>query len=103
MELRSYDLRYLISARVLDGAAGLAGTGTSTTSIRRFLQGAGVDLGPDPRRRLYGAIRSEVSKGRLRRVGTGCYEPDRIPDSTRYRILAHARHLHRQLELGRFA
>ena len=91
-ELRGFDLRYLITTIVLDAG------GASTETIRCRLEAAGVDLGPDPRRRLYGAIRSEIYKRRLRRAGPGRYVIDELPESTRYRIQAHTRLVRARLQ-----
>ena len=94
MELRGYDLRHLITSLVLDHGA------TSTSLLRRRLVGLGVDLGPDPRRRLYGAIRSEITKGRLVRSRRSVYGIGEIPRGTRDRLRRRARELEAALADG---
>ena len=86
MELRGYDLRYLLTSLILDH-----GGAATTDELRQALTDLGVSLGSDPRRRLYGALRSEVRKRRLRRLGDGRYEIDDLPRSTRDRVRRHAR------------
>ncbi|MEO0494556.1 MAG: hypothetical protein AAF081_14195 [Actinomycetota bacterium] len=95
MELRRYDLRYLITSLILD-----LGGEASTTELRRTLAILGVDLGDDPGRRIHGALRSEVRKGRLVRVARGRYAIDRLPRATRDRIRHHARNLETALRNG---
>ena len=95
MELRGYDLRYLLTSSILD----LGGKAT-TVELRHLLTGLGVTLGSDPRRRLYGALRSEVRKGRLRPLGHGRYEIDDLPRSTRDRVRRHARAIEAAIEAG---
>ena len=81
MDLRGYDLRYLLTSLILDH-----GGTASTADLRLALTELGVDLGPDPRRRLYGALRSEVRKRRVRPLGAGRYAIDELPRSTRSHI-----------------
>lgn len=81
MELQGYDLRYLLTSMIVD-----AGGSATTTDLRQWAEAEGFELGPDPRRRLYGALRSEIAKGRLRRAGDGVYAIDRLPKSTRSHI-----------------
>lgn len=92
MELHRYDLRYLITSLVLDHGA------SSTARLRARLESLGVDLGPDPRRRLYGAIRSEVRTGRLVRTRRSVYGIGDIPRGTRDRVRRHARDLEAALD-----
>lgn len=94
MQLRGYDLRYLITSLVLAEGA------STTASLRGRLIDLGVDLGADPRRRLYGALRSEVRKGRLVRVGPATYGIDDMPRSTRDWVLRRARDVESALESG---
>ena len=95
MELHGYDLRYLLTALILDhdGSA-------TTTQLRRAVERLGVDLGAYPRRRLYGALRSEVRKRRLRPLGDGRYEIDDLPRSTRDRVRRHARAIETAITRG---
>ena len=96
MELQRYDLRYLITS--------LVGRGITTTHrLRGSLETLGVDLGPDPRRRLHGALRSEMRKGRLRRVDRGVYALGPIPRSTHHRIETRARQVEHALRIGSHA
>ena len=94
MELRTYDLRYLLTSLVLDTGP------TPTTDLRARLVELGVDLGPDPRRRLHGALRSEMRKGRLRRVAREVYDVGEIPRRTKTRVRHRARVLEAALEQG---
>lgn len=94
MELRGYDLRYLITSLVLDHGA------TTTALMRTRLEALGVDLGPDPRRRLYGAIRLEVGKGRLVRTRRGVYGIGEVPRGTRDRLRRRAREIEETLRSG---
>ena len=93
MELQGYDLRYLITS--------LVGRGVTTTHrLRSSLESLGVDLGPDARRRLHGALRSEMRKGRLQRLDRGVYALGAIPRSTHHRIETRARQVEHALRSG---
>lgn len=55
------------------------------------LAAAGFELGERPSKSVSDALRTEVSRGRVRRVGWGSYQAGFVPDSTRRRIRKRAR------------
>lgn len=94
MELLTYDLRYLVTSLVLEHGP------TTTADLRTRLAELGVELGSDPRRRLFGALRSEIRKGRLTRVARGVYDVGEIPRRTKTRVRHRARVLETALDQG---
>ena len=96
MELRGYDLRYTLTTMILD-AGGVA----STAELVMWLSLDGFTVRGRPSKTVADTLRSEINKGRVSRVGQGRYEIDRIPQSTRYRIVAHARDLHARASFSR--
>ena len=55
------------------------------------LTSAGFQLGERPSKAVSDHLRTEISRGRVRRHGWGAYGPGSMPDSTRRRIRNRAR------------
>ena len=55
------------------------------------LTAAGFELGDRPSKAVSDHLRTEISRGRVRRHGWGAYGPGSMPDSTRRRIRNRAR------------
>ncbi len=79
--------RYLLTDRITGPPARVWRVGELVDDLRA----AGFALDDAPSRMVSNLLRTEVARGRVRRVGWGRYGPGTIPGSTRRRIRTRAR------------
>ena len=59
----------------------------TVAELRRRLEAAGFTVrGADPNKKLADVLRWEVTRGRLQRVGRGCYDVGHLPKVTASRV-----------------
>ncbi|MDE0803609.1 MAG: hypothetical protein OSA99_09830 [Acidimicrobiales bacterium] len=81
------DLRYLLT----DLIAGPERRGWRVVELAEALERAGFELQGRPTKVVSDALRTEIQRGRVVRVGWGRYEMGHIPGGTRRRIRARSR------------
>lgn len=82
------ELRYVLC----DLIAGAAGATCTVGELVEAVERCGFRLAGRPSKEISDALRTEVARGRVVRVGRGRYRAGSIPGSTRRRIRKVARH-----------
>lgn len=100
--VRSYDLRYVLTTLLLEAAyspfaeGGQLGQSLTVSELIGGLNRLDLSTTGRSSKRVSDALRSEINKGRVRRIGRSRYVVAPIPQSSRYRIQAHVRALDRR-------
>lgn len=87
------ELRYVLCDIIASQGGGTCTVAELVTALDRW----GFELGGRPSKEISDALRTEVARGRVVRVGRGRYRTGSIPGSTRRRIRKVARHRVEQL------
>lgn len=82
------ELRYVLC----DLIAGAGGATCTVSELVEAIERCGFRLAGRPSKEISDALRAEVARGRVVRVGRGRYRAGSIPGSTRRRIRKVARH-----------
>lgn len=78
--VRAIELRYLLTWYLSQLGP------LSVAELARLLDGEGLSVHGRPSKEISDALRWEVRRGRVNRVGRGRYAPGRIPRGTAHRI-----------------
>jgi hypothetical protein len=85
--IRGQDLRYVLTLRLMQ--VGMQTVDELVSAVR----GAGFEMGGRPSKAVSDALRWEIARGRVVRLGRGRYGPGTVPRSTRYWIRSSVRAL----------